>query len=105
MRRSSRLLVFIFAFSLVAAACSGETTETTEATPDTTEAVAAAFVPAAPECVAPSGAGGGWDFTCRSSGLLFEELGMTSNVIVTNQEGGGGAVAVAWTRVVTAVAR
>jgi putative tricarboxylic transport membrane protein len=54
-----------------------------------------AYVATAPECVAPSGAGGGWDFTCRSIGLLFEEMGLTPNVVVTNQEGGGGAIAFA----------
>jgi putative tricarboxylic transport membrane protein len=43
--------------------------------------------------VAPADAGGGWDFTCRSIGQLFEDLGLTSNVIVTNQPGGGGGVA------------
>jgi putative tricarboxylic transport membrane protein len=54
---------------------------------------AAAFSPASPECVAPADAGGGWDFTCRSIGQLFEDLGLTSNVVVTNQPGGGGGVA------------
>lgn len=53
----------------------------------------AAFAPGSPECVAPADAGGGWDFTCRSIGGLFEDLGLTSNVVVTNQPGGGGGVA------------
>ena len=60
-----------------------------------TEPAEATYVATKPECVAPSGAGGGWDFTCRTIGLLFEELGLTPNVVVTNQEGGGGAVAFA----------
>ncbi|MEM9651354.1 MAG: tripartite tricarboxylate transporter substrate-binding protein [Actinomycetota bacterium] len=54
---------------------------------------AAGFTPGSPECVAPADAGGGWDFTCRSIGQLFEDLGLTSNVVVTNQPGGGGGVA------------
>jgi len=53
------------------------------------------FVPGSPECVAPADAGGGWDFTCRSIGQLFEDLGLTKNVVVTNQPGGGGGVAFA----------
>lgn len=57
------------------------------------EAAAAGFTPETPECVAPADAGGGWDFTCRSIGQLFEELGLTKNVVVTNQPGGGGGVA------------
>ncbi len=59
------------------------------------EAAAGGFVPGSPECVAPADAGGGWDFTCRSIGQLFEDLGLTSNVVVTNQPGGGGGVAFA----------
>ncbi len=51
------------------------------------------FTPESPECVAPADAGGGWDFTCRSIGGLFEDLGLTKNVVVTNQPGGGGGVA------------
>ena len=95
MRRKFRFFSLVAALTLVVAACGGDTTETTEAAaPETTEAPAA-YVPTAPECVAPSGAGGGWDFTCRTIGLLFEELGLTGNVVVTNQEGGGGAVAFA----------
>jgi len=54
-----------------------------------------AFSPNSPECVAPANPGGGWDFTCRSIGGLFESLGMTGSVIVTNQPGGGGGVAFA----------
>lgn len=58
-----------------------------------TEEAAGGFAPGSPECVAPADAGGGWDFTCRSIGQLFEDLGLTSNVVVTNQPGGGGGVA------------
>ena len=60
---------------------------------DSTDESAAGFAPGSPECVAPADAGGGWDFTCRSIGQLFEDLGLTSNVVVTNQPGGGGGVA------------
>lgn len=66
--------------------------ETTDDTAEPTEA-AGAFTPETPECVAPADAGGGWDFTCRSIGQLFEDLGLTKNVVVTNQPGGGGGVA------------
>lgn len=90
----------LIAFVLVGAACgddSSESVDDTEVTEDDTSAdeAAAGFEPGSPECVAPSDPGGGWDFTCRSIGLLFEDLGMTSNVVVTNQPGGGGAVAFA----------
>ncbi|MEN8238105.1 MAG: tripartite tricarboxylate transporter substrate-binding protein [Actinomycetota bacterium] len=93
--RKVRILLLLMGFALVIAACSsddsGGTTETTE----TTETTAEAFAPEAPECIAPADAGGGWDFTCRSIGQLFEEFGLTSNVVVTNQPGGGGGVAFA----------
>jgi len=94
MKRRLPLLALLLAFALIAAACSStsSTPETTKA-PTTTEA--AAFSPDTPECIAPSNPGGGWDFTCRSIGGLFESLGMTGNVIVTNQPGGGGGVAFA----------
>ena len=69
-------------------------------TPDTGTADSGAgdgagFSPGTPECVAPADPGGGWDFTCRSIGLLLEDLGLTRNVVVTNQPGGGGGVAFA----------
>ncbi len=95
MRRKSRLFALIAALTVIVAACTGSTsTSTTEETPtEPTEAVA--YVPASPECVAPSDPGGGWDFTCRTIGQLFEDMGLTSNVVVTNQPGGGGGVAFA----------
>ncbi|MCP3996035.1 MAG: hypothetical protein GY722_13385, partial [bacterium] len=119
MRTWTRLLAVLFAAMMVAAACGSDddttaddddtTTEDTaaedtaaEATDDATsdddaeeadDEAAAGFVPGSPECVAPADAGGGWDFTCRSIGQLFEDLGLTSNVVVTNQPGGGGGVA------------
>ena len=34
-----------------------------------------AFEPANPACIAPSGAGGGWDFTCRQVGKVLQEEG------------------------------
>lgn len=71
-----------------------EADETEEAESEDSED-AAAFVPGSPECVAPADAGGGWDFTCRSIGQLMEDLGLTSNIVVTNQPGGGGGVAFA----------
>ena len=99
-----RLLALLLAVAMVAAACGGSdgdaatdggqdnaTTEN-EAAVDTT---GSGFVPGSPECVAPADAGGGWDFTCRSIGQLFEDLGLTSNMVITNQPGGGGGVAFA----------
>ena len=82
---------------------SGDTEEPEETEPaDTDDAEdaedtedTASFVPGSPECVAPADAGGGWDFTCRSIGQLMEDLGLTSNIVVTNQPGGGGGVAFA----------
>ncbi len=122
MKTLTRLLAVLFAVVLVASACgddddattADEGTDTTEATAADDEGAedqpaddggdgeadepmdddaAAGFVPGSPECVAPADAGGGWDFTCRSIGQLFENLGLTENVVVTNQPGGGGGVA------------
>ncbi len=99
-RQGLRIFGLLLAFALVATACgSDDTTEettaaTTAATTGSTEA-AGPYVPASPECVAPSDPGGGWDFTCRTIGQLFEDLGLTSNVVTTNQPGGGGGVAFA----------
>lgn len=111
MRRWTRLAPLLFALVLVVAACGGDddTADTTTApagdapattsAPDDggtdTTATANGFTPSSPECVAPADAGGGWDFTCRSIGGLFESLGLTGNVVVTNQPGGGGGVAFA----------
>lgn len=48
------------------------------------------------ECIAPSGPGGGWDFTCRSVGRLMSELKIIDgNVQTTNMTGAGGGVAFA----------
>ncbi len=69
--------------------------EEEDAEAEETDESAAGYAPGSPECVAPADAGGGWDFTCRSIGQLFEDLGLTSNVVVTNQPGGGGGVAFA----------
>ncbi len=97
MHRMRRVFVLVVGLTLIAAACSSDSddTTTTAAAATTTAAAAEAFVPERPECVAPSDPGGGWDFTCRSIGALFESQGSTGNVIVTNQPGGGGAVAFA----------
>jgi putative tricarboxylic transport membrane protein len=103
MHRLRRVLVLVLGLALIAAACgdddadegSDTTVATTAASSATTAAPPAAFVPGSPECVAPSDPGGGWDFTCRSIGGLFESQGSTGNVIVTNQPGGGGGVAFA----------
>jgi len=48
------------------------------------------------ECIAPAGAGGGWDFTCRQVGKTLYDLKLVpSPVRVTNMSGGGGGVAYA----------
>ena len=75
--RLLRAVALALALVMFASACGGD---------DADEAGAA------PECVAPSDAGGGWDFPCRSIGQLFEDLELTENVVVTNQPGGGGGV-------------
>ncbi|MCA8879635.1 MAG: tripartite tricarboxylate transporter substrate binding protein [Rhodobacteraceae bacterium] len=55
-----------------------------------------AFEPHQPACIAPSGAGGGWDFTCRQTGKVLQDLGLIDGTMqVTNLEGGGGGVAFA----------
>ncbi len=57
---------------------------------------AQAFEPDATECIAPAGAGGGWDFTCRQVGKALYDLKIVpSPVQVTNLSGGGGGVAYA----------
>ncbi|MBO6893829.1 MAG: tripartite tricarboxylate transporter substrate binding protein [Roseibium sp.] len=51
----------------------------------------------ATECLAPSGPGGGWDFTCRSIGKLLTDLDQVDgNVRVVNMAGGTGAVGFAY---------
>lgn len=58
--------------------------------------LANAFEPGAAECIAPAGAGGGWDFTCRQIGKALYDLKIVpSPVQVTNLSGGGGGVAYA----------
>jgi putative tricarboxylic transport membrane protein len=107
----SRIVAILMAGALVATACSSDddssdTTDVsvaTDAAPATDAASsddsggedADGFAPGSPECVAPSDPGGGWDFTCRTIGQLLEDQGATSNVVITNQPGGGGAVAFA----------
>ena len=96
MHRLGRVFILVLGLALVAAACGDSDSDTTvAATAAPTTAAPVAFVPGSPECVAPSDPGGGWDFTCRTIGQLFEDQGSTGNVIVTNQPGGGGAVAFA----------
>ncbi|RIH83991.1 Bug family tripartite tricarboxylate transporter substrate binding protein [Calidithermus roseus] len=56
----------------------------------------AAFTPKAPECIAPAGAGGGWDLTCRSVTQLMFDLKLVPQPFkVTNMTGAGGGVAYA----------
>ncbi len=48
------------------------------------------------ECIAPAGAGGGWDFTCRQVGKTLYDLKVIPKPMqVTNLSGGGGGVAYA----------
>ncbi len=56
----------------------------------------AQFTPRNPECIAPAGAGGGWDFTCRSVAQVMQYLKIVAQPIKTpNVTGGGGGVAYA----------
>lgn len=55
-----------------------------------------AFTPSNTECIAPAGAGGGWDFTCRQVGKTLQDLKLIpGSMQVTNRAGGGGGVAFA----------
>lgn len=48
------------------------------------------------ECIAPAGAGGGWDFTCRQVGKTLQDLKLIPGTMqVVNLAGGGGGVAYA----------
>lgn len=50
------------------------------------------------ECIAPSGPGGGWDFTCRSVGKALADMGVIKGAVKTvNMTGAGGGVAFAHT--------
>jgi putative tricarboxylic transport membrane protein len=60
------------------------------------EAAASGFTPSNVECIAPSGPGGGWDWTCRSAGNVLSAIGLVEGTVkVTNMAGGGGGVAYA----------
>lgn len=55
-----------------------------------------AFQPGNTECIAPAGAGGGWDMTCRLVGKTLQDLKLISGTMqVTNKAGGGGGAAYA----------
>lgn len=57
---------------------------------------AVAFEASNTECIAPAGAGGGWDFTCRQVGKALQDLKLIPGTMqVTNLAGGGGGVAFA----------
>jgi putative tricarboxylic transport membrane protein len=57
---------------------------------------AMAFEPGNTECIAPAGAGGGWDMTCRMVGKTLQDLKLIPGTMqVTNKAGGGGGVAYA----------
>lgn len=57
---------------------------------------AAAFEPENVECIAPSGPGGGWDFTCRQVGKALYDQGLVPGPVqVSNMAGGSGGVAYA----------
>ena len=51
-----------------------------------------AFEPENPECIAPAGPGGGWDFICRTTAKNLFQLGLIENAMqVANMSGGGAA--------------
>ena len=55
-----------------------------------------AFEPENPECIAPAGPGGGWDFICRTTAKnLFQLKLIKKSMQVVNMSGGGGGVAFA----------
>lgn len=55
-----------------------------------------AFQPGNTECIAPAGAGGGWDMTCRLVGKTLQDLKLIpGSMQVTNKPGGGGGAAYA----------
>jgi putative tricarboxylic transport membrane protein len=57
---------------------------------------AQAYEPEQSECIAPAGAGGGWDFTCRQIGkVLYDLKKIPDPMQVVNMSGGGGGVAYA----------
>jgi len=57
---------------------------------------ALAFQPEGTECIAPSGAGGGWDMTCRMVGKTMQDLKLIPGTMqVVNKAGGGGGAAYA----------
>lgn len=55
-----------------------------------------AFQPGNTECIAPAGAGGGWDMTCRLVGKALQDQKLIPGTMqVTNKAGGGGGAAYA----------
>lgn len=57
---------------------------------------ALAFEPGNTECIAPSGAGGGWDMTCRLIGKAMQDQKLIpGTMLVTNKAGAGGGAAFA----------
>lgn len=57
---------------------------------------AAAFQPGNTECIAPAGAGGGWDMTCRMMGKALQDQKLIPGTMqVLNKAGGGGGAAFA----------
>ncbi|OGB30279.1 MAG: C4-dicarboxylate ABC transporter substrate-binding protein [Burkholderiales bacterium RIFCSPLOWO2_12_FULL_61_40] len=55
-----------------------------------------AFQPGNTECIAPAGAGGGWDMTCRLVGKALQDQKLIPGTMqVLNKAGGGGGAAYA----------
>lgn len=55
-----------------------------------------AFQPGSTECIAPAGAGGGWDMTCRLVGKALQDQKLIPGTMqVLNKAGGGGGAAYA----------
>jgi putative tricarboxylic transport membrane protein len=55
-----------------------------------------AFQPGNTECIAPAGAGGGWDMTCRLVGKALQDQKLVPGTMqVVNTAGGGGGAAYA----------
>ena len=58
-----------------------------------TSTSALAFEPGSTECIAPSGAGGGWDMTCRLVGKTLQDLKLIPGTMQVINKAGGSAPA------------
>ncbi|SMP68484.1 Bug family tripartite tricarboxylate transporter substrate binding protein [Anoxynatronum buryatiense] len=94
-------VIFLLLVSMVLSGCGGQS-GSQPAEPASGQSSAPAEAPSnyparAMEFVAPAGAGGGWDLTIRTVGRILQETGIVEVPMpVTNREGGGGGVNLAY---------